>query len=163
MFLVNISDESSCRFASIWWHSCWGQFLGESYAWKVSFCISGLPSMLRLCFYRGWELSLSTKLALLNQGTKSAALYRARVTRYNSLRVGSISCVFPIQCRWTRLRVAMLPFPSLLEPFSECFCISLLGALSAKFLGFSFLVFLISYVIIWFLSDMVLLKIVSVS
>ncbi|XP_064404838.1 ceramide glucosyltransferase-B-like isoform X2 [Halichondria panicea] len=97
----------------------------------------------RAMLERGWELSLSTKLALLNQGTKSAALYRARVTR------------------WTRLRVAMLPFPSLLEPFSECFCISLLGALSAKFLGFSFLVFLISYVIIWFLSDMVLLKIVS--
>ncbi len=27
---------------------------------------------------------MSTKLALLNQGAKSAALYRARVTRYNS-------------------------------------------------------------------------------
>ena len=69
--------------------------------------------------------------------------------------------------RWGRLRATMMPWPGLLEPFTECFGLGLLGSLCAAYLlgvnSFLFIViFLLVHSAVWFFLDMSLMRTVEV-
>lgn len=58
----------------------------------------------------------------------------------------------------------MVPFPGLLEPLTECFCLAVMGGLSVRFLlGTNFLLFFLIYSAVWFLTDVVLIRTIAVS
>lgn len=67
-------------------------------------------------------------------------------------------------CRWAKLRVAMLPLVIIFEPLSECMVI---GACAAWAVGVLFqwdvLGFYLVHILVWFLLDWILLSIVQVT
>lgn len=91
---------------------------------------------------RGWRIRISSQPALQNSANSSDTL-----STLNSR----------IQ-RWIKLRFAMVPQWTLLEPFSECMLLGLLGSFSVSFLWAlnPFVVFSI-HVLLWFLLDYKLL------
>ena len=57
----------------------------------------------------------------------------------------------------------MMPWPGLVEPFTECLGLGLLGAMSTTYLlGVSVPVFLLVHTVVWFCCDMTLLRIIEV-
>lgn len=87
---------------------------------------------------RGWKICISSQPALQNSANSSDTL-------------GTLNS--RIQ-RWIKLRFAMVPQWTLLEPFSECMLLGLLSSLSVSFLWAinPFVVFTF-HVILWFLFD----------
>lgn len=65
-------------------------------------------------------------------------------------------------CRWGRLRATMMPWPGLVEPFTECFGLGLLGALCSYQLHVNPYLFLLVHTLIWFTFDLILLKLIEV-
>ena len=58
----------------------------------------------------------------------------------------------------------MMPWPGLLEPFTECLGVGVLWALCLGFcLNFSVSLFLLVHSAVWFSMDLLLLRIISVS
>ena len=76
----------------------------------------------------------------------------------------SLSLSLTLSCsRWGRLRATMMPWPGLVEPFTECFGLGLLGALCLYFLiTLHPLLFLLVHTSIWFTFDLMLLKLIEV-
>lgn len=107
-----------------------GQYLAEDFFFAKSFTD------------RGWKISISSQPAWQNSANSSDTLstLNARIQR------------------WIKLRFAMVPQWTLLEPFSECMLLGLLGAMSLSFLLAldPFATFLF-HVLLWFLFDYKLL------
>ena len=65
--------------------------------------------------------------------------------------------------RWTKLRFAMVPQVTVLEPFSECMLMGGLSSCSAAILfQWDPVVFYLVHVLVWFLLDWILLGVVQV-
>lgn len=65
--------------------------------------------------------------------------------------------------RWCRLRATMMPWPGLLEPFTECFGLGLTAALCTNYLfGVNILLFLLLHTGVWFCCDLLLIKTIEV-
>lgn len=107
-----------------------GQYLAEDFFFAKSFTD------------RGWKISISSQPAWQNSANSSDTL-----STLNSR----------IQ-RWVKLRFAMVPQWTLLEPFSECMLLGLLGAMSISFLWAldPYAIFLF-HILLWFLFDYKLL------
>ena len=57
----------------------------------------------------------------------------------------------------------MMPWPGLIEPFTECFGLGLIGALSTRYLlHVNPVVFLLMHTVVWFTFDLLLLKTIEV-
>lgn len=57
----------------------------------------------------------------------------------------------------------MMPWPGLLEPFTECLGLGVIGALCAYYLlGVNILLFLPLHAIVWFCCDLLLIKTIEV-
>ncbi|XP_034239673.1 ceramide glucosyltransferase isoform X2 [Thrips palmi] len=93
---------------------------------------------------RNWRIRISSQPALQNSGICQVTSFQARLAR------------------WVKLRLAMIPLTTLVEPLSECV---ILGAASAWACHYLFkwdpLVFYMVHLLIWFLCDFVLLKIIQ--
>lgn len=84
----------------------------------------------------GWKCTLASYPALQNSGNYSVRGFVKRMAR------------------WTKLRIAMVPFAVLLEPVSECFLAGLFLAISLHhFLGWNMLVVFLYHVLGWFIAD----------
>ncbi|KAJ1525825.1 hypothetical protein ONE63_009026 [Megalurothrips usitatus] len=93
---------------------------------------------------RKWRIRVSSQPALQNSGICQITAFQARLAR------------------WIKLRLAMIPLTTIIEPLSECV---LLGAASAWAFRYLFrwdpLVFFMVHLLIWFLCDFVLLSIIQ--
>lgn len=95
---------------------------------------------------RGWKMRISSQPALQNSGFCDIGSFQGRLTR------------------WAKLRVAMVPTTILLEPLAECMIVGAFASWSVSFLfGWDSLVFYLIHILMWFLSDWILLSIVQVS
>lgn len=93
----------------------------------------------------GWRTSISSQPAMQNCGTCNIASFQARLTR------------------WAKLRVAMVPTMILLEPLSECMIVGVFASWAVNvLLHWDALVFYLVHILLWFLSDWILLSIVQV-
>uniref|UniRef100_H2YPF3 ceramide glucosyltransferase n=1 Tax=Ciona savignyi TaxID=51511 RepID=H2YPF3_CIOSA len=89
----------------------------------------------------GYKLTLSSHPALQNSGNYGVGKFIERMTR------------------WTKLRVAMVPFAVILEPFSECFLSGLLFSWSClHFFKWNMLVVFLYHVLAWFILDYILFR-----
>lgn len=94
----------------------------------------------------GYKTTISSQPAIQNSGVCDINSFQARLTR------------------WAKLRVAMMPTLILLEPMAECLVLGALAAWSVYFLfRWDSLVFYLIHILLWFLSDWILLSIVQVS
>ena len=65
--------------------------------------------------------------------------------------------------RWGRLRATMMPWPGLLEPFTECLLLGLLTSVATSHLfGVGVVRFMVFHVGMWLCSDLLLLTIIEV-
>ena len=65
--------------------------------------------------------------------------------------------------RWGKLRATMMPWPGLVEPFTECFGLGLLGALCLHLLlQLNPVLFLLVHTSVWLTFDLILLKLIEV-
>lgn len=109
--------------------SAFGDYLAEDYF------------MAKEVVSRGWRMRVASLPALQNSGTRSVGALQSRLTR------------------WARLRIAMLPGTVLLEPLSECMPLGAGAAWAAGHLfGAEPLPFFLVHVLLWFLSDWLLLR-----
>lgn len=93
----------------------------------------------------GWRTSVSSQPAMQNSGVCDISSFQARLTR------------------WAKLRVAMMPTMVLLEPLSECMVIGACASWAVTVLfRWDALVFYLVHVLMWFLSDWILLSVVQV-
>lgn len=93
---------------------------------------------------RGWKMRISSQPALQNSGFCDIGSFQGRLTR------------------WAKLRVAMVPTTILLEPLAECMIVGAFASWSVSFLfGWDSLVFYLIHILMWFLSDWILLSIVQ--
>lgn len=94
----------------------------------------------------GWKIRISSHPALQNSGICDINTFQSRLTR------------------WAKLRVAMVPTLILLEPMAECLILGACAAWSVSFLfHWDSLVFYLIHILMWFLSDWLLLSIVQVN
>lgn len=57
----------------------------------------------------------------------------------------------------------MMPWPGLIEPFTECFGLGLLGGICIYyFLAVDLILFLLVHTTVWFTCDLFLLKLIEV-
>lgn len=107
-----------------------GSYLAEDYFFAKSFTD------------RGWKISISSQPAQQNSA--------------NSCDIMILSS--RIQ-RWIKLRFAMVPQWTILEPFSECMLLGLIGAISISFLwALNAYVIFTLHVLTWFIFDYKLLS-----
>eukprot|EP00731_Ephydatia_muelleri_P018739 Em0011g779a len=93
---------------------------------------------------RRWKLAMSTMPALQNGGDRTLSSYQARMVR------------------WGRLRATMMPWPGLLEPFTECLLLGLLTSVATSHLfGVGVVRFMVFHVGMWLCSDLLLLTIIE--
>ena len=136
--------------------------------------------ILCVCVCRGWRFVLSTLPALQNPSHRSLSSYQSRIIRSAAVcpaffttsfctrmeiimmaQVLSPACM--LYNRWGRLRATMMPWPGLVEPFTECFGLGLLGALCLhRLLHIHPVLFLLVHTSVWFTFDLVLLKLIEV-
>lgn len=89
----------------------------------------------------GWRMRVASLPALQNSGTRSVGALHARLTR------------------WARLRIAMVPATTALEVLSECLPLGAGAAwASAQLFGAEPLPFFLVHVLVWFLSDWLMLR-----
>jgi ceramide glucosyltransferase len=94
----------------------------------------------------GWKMTISSQPGWQNSGVCDLASFQARLTR------------------WAKLRLAMVPTTIILEPLSECMVIGGFASWAVSVLfHWDSLVFYLIHILVWFLSDWVLLSIVQVS
>ncbi|XP_063707336.1 ceramide glucosyltransferase isoform X2 [Culicoides brevitarsis] len=92
----------------------------------------------------GYKITISSQPAIQNSGVCDINSFQARLTR------------------WAKLRVAMVPTLILLEPMAECLVLGAFAAWSVSFLfRWDSLVFYLCHILLWFLSDWILLSIVQ--
>uniref|UniRef100_U5ET80 ceramide glucosyltransferase n=1 Tax=Corethrella appendiculata TaxID=1370023 RepID=U5ET80_9DIPT len=96
------------------------------------------------CIDQNWKITICSQPALQNSGICDISNFQARLTR------------------WAKLRVAMLPSTILLEPMSECMIVGLMASWAVNILfKWNSLVFYLIHILVWFLSDWILLSIVQ--
>lgn len=89
----------------------------------------------------GWKMKVASLPALQNCGARSVSAIQARLTR------------------WARLRIAMVPTAFILEPVGECIPLGTGAAWAAgQLFGAEPLPFFLVHVLVWFLSDWLLLR-----
>ncbi|CAG5055353.1 unnamed protein product [Parnassius apollo] len=109
--------------------AAFGEYLAEDYF------------MAKAVVSRGWRMRVASLPALQNSGTRSVRAFQARLTR------------------WAQLRIAMVPTTTLLELLSECFPLGAGAAwASEKLFGAEPLPFFLVHVLVWFLSDWLMLR-----
>ncbi|XP_045762044.1 ceramide glucosyltransferase [Maniola jurtina] len=112
--------------------AAFGDFLAEDYF------------MAKAVVARGWRMRVASQPALQNAGDKSVRALQARLRR------------------WARLRIAMVPTTALLEPLSECVPLGAGAAwAAARLFGAEPLPFFLVHVLLWFLSDWLMLRAVQ--
>lgn len=90
---------------------------------------------------RGWRMRVASLPALQNAGSRSVGALQARLTR------------------WARLRIAMVPTTTMLEVLSECLPLGAGAAWAAgQLFGAEPLAFFLVHVLVWFLSDWLMLR-----
>ncbi|GAU88156.1 hypothetical protein RvY_00904 [Ramazzottius varieornatus] len=93
---------------------------------------------------QGWGISISSQPAWQNSAVCDLAHFQDRLDR------------------WAKLRFAMVPLATLLEPFQECVLLGILASLAVSFLtDMSALGIFLLHVITWFLLDWTLLRTVQ--
>jgi ceramide glucosyltransferase len=93
---------------------------------------------------QGYKVVLSTTPALQNSGNSSMSDFHKRLVR------------------WAQLRITMLPLLIFLEPLGECFMLGAITSWATNFLcDVSPLAFFMGHVLLWFLCDYILFKIVE--
>lgn len=93
---------------------------------------------------RGWRVRISSHPAQQNSGTYSISQLHQRI------------------CRWMKLRHAMLPVCMFFEPISQCMILGLMVSWAFNFLfDISPLSFFLIHVLVWFLMDYILIKIIE--
>ncbi|CAG5118758.1 unnamed protein product, partial [Candidula unifasciata] len=93
---------------------------------------------------QGYKVVLASTPALQNSGNCSIEEFHQRMIR------------------WAQLRVSMVPSLILFEPFGESILLGLITSASFYFLfGISPLAFLLGHMLVWFLSDYILFRIVE--
>lgn len=108
-----------------------GQYLAEDFFFAKSFTD------------RGWKISISSQPAWQNTANTGNTI---------STLNGRIQ-------RWIKLRFAMVPHWTFLEPFSECLLLGFLGAISISFLwAINPLMIFIFHIVIWLAFDYTLLR-----
>lgn len=89
----------------------------------------------------GWKCRLASFPALQNGGNHSLRGFINRMAR------------------WTKLRISMVPFAVLFEPFSECFISGIFLSWSCShFLNWNILVVLLYHILAWFILDYILVR-----
>ena len=95
---------------------------------------------------RGYKVVLSTTPALQNSGNTSLTEFHKRLVR------------------WSQLRISMVPTLIVLEPVGESIVLGVFSSWAANFLlDISPLAFLLSHLLVWFLFDYILFRVVEVS
>lgn len=90
---------------------------------------------------RGWKMRVASLPALQNAGTRSVGALQARLAR------------------WARLRIAMVPSSVMLEPLAQCMPLGAGASWAAgQLFGAEPLPFFLVHVLLWFLSDWLLLR-----
>ncbi|OQV21305.1 Ceramide glucosyltransferase-B [Hypsibius exemplaris] len=93
---------------------------------------------------QGWRICISSQPAWQNSAVCHLAHFQDRLDR------------------WAKLRFAMVPLATLLEPLQECVLLGVMASLAVSFLfGFSALGVFLVHIITWFLLDWTLLKTVQ--
>lgn len=93
---------------------------------------------------RGWRITVCSQPALQNSGHCQVNSFQARLRR------------------WAKLRVAMLPTTIVLEPLSECLIIGACTSWAAALLfELDSLVFFLVHILLWFMLDYTLLRLVQ--
>ncbi|GAB6031668.1 Ceramide glucosyltransferase [Chamberlinius hualienensis] len=93
---------------------------------------------------RGWSIRICSQPAWQNSGLCDISSFQARIGR------------------WVKLRFAMVPHWTVLEPFHECMFMGALTSCSAAILfQWDPLVFYLVHILMWFLLDWILLGIVQ--
>lgn len=118
-----------CALDEVGGLAAFGDYLAEDYF------------LAKLITGRGWRMRVASLPALQNCGTRSVRSLQARLAR------------------WARLRIAMIPTTCLLEPLSECMPLGAGAAWAAgQLLGAEPLAFFLCHVLVWFLSDWLMLR-----
>lgn len=118
-----------CALEEVGGLAAFGEYLAEDYF------------MAKAVVSRGWRMRVASQPALQNSGAKSVAALQARLKR------------------WARLRIAMVPTTALLEPLSECLPLGAGAAWAAgELFGAEPLPFFLVHVLVWFLSDWLMLR-----
>ncbi|CAG0886321.1 unnamed protein product [Darwinula stevensoni] len=93
---------------------------------------------------KGYKLAISSQPVWQNSGSKRLSTFLARISR------------------WAQYRYASKPLRFVLEPFLECLFLGLEGAWAARMLfGWNPLLFFSLHVLIWFILDLILIKVVN--
>ncbi|KAK3091111.1 hypothetical protein FSP39_017199 [Pinctada imbricata] len=93
---------------------------------------------------KGWKVRVSCQTAQQNSGQYSIPHLHNRLTR------------------WAKLRTAMCPSLIFFEPISQCLVVGTLGSWSMSFLfGWTASVIFLVHILVWFLLDYILIKIVE--
>lgn len=97
--------------------------------------------MARVIQEAGYQLTLARQPALQMRNTQHLVSFQARLMR------------------WCKLRVAMVPLVSLLEPFTECLLLGVCAALSLSFLlAADALAVFLAHVLSWFMCDWIVFQ-----
>ena len=140
----------------------------------VLYLLAMYDSVVMKRFFRGWKLRMSTLPAIQNPGRRSLLSYMRRIIRCGGCancfsEVWSVifycmdyECVFFF--RWGRLRASMMPWPGLLEPFTECLTLSIVSSLSFyQLLDCNPLWPFCGHILLWLFLDICLLIQIQVS
>ncbi|KAK6188951.1 hypothetical protein SNE40_005022 [Patella caerulea] len=93
---------------------------------------------------RGWQVKISSETAKQNSGHYSISHFHARLIR------------------WTKLRIATIPLVSALEPIFQCMFLGAVASWAVSYLfDWTALVFFLVHVLVWFLLDYILAKVVQ--
>ncbi|EDO33721.1 predicted protein, partial [Nematostella vectensis] len=95
-------------------------------------------------YNKGHRIAFSSEPAMQNPSKQSLAQFQGRMLR------------------WTRLRLTMEPLLAAFEPFTECLMIGVLASWAVwQLWAFSIVLFFIKHLLLWFLLDFILLRIVQ--
>lgn len=93
---------------------------------------------------RKWRLRIASQPALQNSGLCQVTAFQARLAR------------------WIKLRLAMIPLTTIIEPLSDCVLLGVASAWASHYLvRWDPLVFFLVHLLVWFLCDFVLLSIIQ--
>ncbi|BFZ18636.1 hypothetical protein BsWGS_21675 [Bradybaena similaris] len=93
---------------------------------------------------QGYKVVLATTPALQNSGNCSITEFHKRLVR------------------WAQLRISMVPLLIFFEPLGECFMLGMITSWAANFLcDISPLAFFLSHLLLWFLCDYIVFRIVE--
>lgn len=130
-------------------------------------CMTGMSTLLRRDYFEdatGGLDKLSQYIAEDYFMAKSLADsgYKMKLASYPALQNSGkygVQSFIDRMTRWTKLRIAMVPWTVFLEPFSECFLSGLMFAWGCLyFFRWNMLVVFLYHVLVWFALDYVLFR-----